>query len=95
MGFEDGFVLVFTFLHSLSLSPHPSIKSSWNISVVKFLLEKLKHELVSNHHNYTDKELKGKMRVNKNTSLVSCLDFVVRAYLEHFYLLSNPYTLCW
>uniref|UniRef100_A0A8D0DL11 HAUS augmin like complex subunit 4 n=1 Tax=Salvator merianae TaxID=96440 RepID=A0A8D0DL11_SALMN len=35
------------------------IKSSWNISVVKFLLEKLKHELVSNHHNYTDKELKG------------------------------------
>ncbi|XP_048373462.1 uncharacterized protein C14orf93 homolog isoform X2 [Sphaerodactylus townsendi] len=36
-----------------------SIKSSWNISVVKFLLEKLKHELVSNHHNYTDKELKG------------------------------------
>ncbi|KAJ7313121.1 hypothetical protein JRQ81_004391 [Phrynocephalus forsythii] len=36
-----------------------SIKSSWNISVVKFLLEKLKHELVLNHHNYTDKELKG------------------------------------
>ncbi|KAK9398219.1 putative protein C14orf93 like [Crotalus adamanteus] len=36
-----------------------SIKSSWNISVVKFLLEKLRHELVSNHHNYTDKELKG------------------------------------
>ncbi|ETE64663.1 putative protein C14orf93, partial [Ophiophagus hannah] len=35
------------------------IKSSWNISVVKFLLEKLKHELVSNHHKYTDKELKG------------------------------------
>ncbi|KAF7235946.1 hypothetical protein EYD10_17243 [Varanus komodoensis] len=36
-----------------------SIKSSWNISVVKFLLEKLKQELMSNHHNYTDKELKG------------------------------------
>ncbi|XP_060636015.2 uncharacterized protein C14orf93 homolog [Anolis sagrei] len=36
-----------------------SIKSSWNISVVKFLLEKLKQELVSNQHNYTDKELKG------------------------------------
>ncbi|XP_058038926.1 uncharacterized protein C14orf93 homolog isoform X2 [Ahaetulla prasina] len=36
-----------------------SIKSPWNISVVKFLLEKLKHELVSKHHNYTDKELKG------------------------------------
>ncbi|KAM3822629.1 uncharacterized protein C14orf93 homolog isoform 2-T2 [Vipera latastei] len=36
-----------------------SIKSTWNISVVKFLLEKLRHELVSNHHNYTDKELKG------------------------------------
>ncbi|XP_038597256.1 LOW QUALITY PROTEIN: uncharacterized protein C14orf93 homolog [Tachyglossus aculeatus] len=36
-----------------------SIKSSWNISVVKFLLEKLKQELVSSPHNYTDKELKG------------------------------------
>ncbi|XP_022277513.1 uncharacterized protein C14orf93 homolog isoform X3 [Canis lupus baileyi] len=36
-----------------------SIKSSWNISVVKFLLEKLKQELVTSPHNYTDKELKG------------------------------------
>ena len=37
-----------------------SIKSSWNISVVKFLLEKLKQELMVSPHNYTDKELKGK-----------------------------------
>nr|XP_045010418.1 uncharacterized protein C14orf93 homolog [Jaculus jaculus]XP_045010419.1 uncharacterized protein C14orf93 homolog [Jaculus jaculus]XP_045010420.1 uncharacterized protein C14orf93 homolog [Jaculus jaculus]XP_045010421.1 uncharacterized protein C14orf93 homolog [Jaculus jaculus]XP_045010422.1 uncharacterized protein C14orf93 homolog [Jaculus jaculus]XP_045010423.1 uncharacterized protein C14orf93 homolog [Jaculus jaculus]XP_045010424.1 uncharacterized protein C14orf93 homolog [Jaculus jaculu len=36
-----------------------SIKSSWNISVVKFLLDKLKQELVTSPHNYTDKELKG------------------------------------
>uniref|UniRef100_A0A8C3YR02 Chromosome 14 open reading frame 93 n=1 Tax=Catagonus wagneri TaxID=51154 RepID=A0A8C3YR02_9CETA len=36
-----------------------SIKSFWNISVVKFLLEKLKQELVTSPHNYTDKELKG------------------------------------
>ncbi|XP_007536750.2 uncharacterized protein C14orf93 homolog [Erinaceus europaeus] len=36
-----------------------SIKSSWNIAVVKFLLEKLRQELVSSPHNYTDKELKG------------------------------------
>uniref|UniRef100_A0A8C3S3D0 Uncharacterized protein n=1 Tax=Chelydra serpentina TaxID=8475 RepID=A0A8C3S3D0_CHESE len=36
-----------------------SIKSSWNIGVVKFLLEKLRHELVTSQHNYTDKELKG------------------------------------
>ncbi|XP_054433784.1 uncharacterized protein C14orf93 homolog isoform X2 [Pteronotus mesoamericanus] len=36
-----------------------SIKSSWNISVVKFLLEKLKQELMTSPHNYTDKELKG------------------------------------
>ncbi|KAM5235842.1 uncharacterized protein C14orf93 homolog isoform 2-T2 [Ctenodactylus gundi] len=36
-----------------------SIKSSWNISVVKFLLEKLKQELITSPHNYTDKELKG------------------------------------
>ncbi|KAM4809061.1 uncharacterized protein C14orf93 homolog [Rhinophrynus dorsalis] len=36
-----------------------SIKSSWNISVLKFLVEKLKQELVSNIHHYTDKELKG------------------------------------
>ncbi|XP_052047461.1 uncharacterized protein C14orf93 homolog [Apodemus sylvaticus] len=36
-----------------------SIKSSWNISVVKFLLEKLKQELTASPHNYTDKELKG------------------------------------
>lgn len=36
-----------------------SIKSSWNISVVKFLLEKLKQELLASPHNYTDKELKG------------------------------------
>uniref|UniRef100_A0A8D0G3H3 Uncharacterized protein n=1 Tax=Sphenodon punctatus TaxID=8508 RepID=A0A8D0G3H3_SPHPU len=37
----------------------PSIKSSWNISVVKFLLERLRHELAASPHNYTDKELKG------------------------------------
>ncbi|XP_014460824.1 uncharacterized protein C14orf93 homolog [Alligator mississippiensis] len=36
-----------------------SIKSSWNIAVVKFLLEKLRQELVTSQHNYTDKELKG------------------------------------
>ncbi|XP_072006556.1 uncharacterized protein C14orf93 homolog [Engystomops pustulosus] len=36
-----------------------SIKSSWNISVLKFLVEKLKQELVSSNHRYTDKELKG------------------------------------
>ncbi|XP_049624572.1 uncharacterized protein C14orf93 homolog [Suncus etruscus] len=36
-----------------------SIKSSWNISVVKFLLEKLKQQLVTSPLNYTDKELKG------------------------------------
>ncbi|XP_008838116.1 uncharacterized protein C14orf93 homolog isoform X1 [Nannospalax galili] len=36
-----------------------SIKSSWNISVVKFLLEKLKQELMTSPHNYADKELKG------------------------------------
>ncbi|XP_053324325.1 uncharacterized protein C14orf93 homolog [Spea bombifrons] len=36
-----------------------SIKSSWNISVLKFLVEKLRQELVSSIHNYTDKELKG------------------------------------
>ncbi|XP_039353142.1 uncharacterized protein C14orf93 homolog isoform X2 [Mauremys reevesii] len=36
-----------------------SIKSSWNIGVVKFLLEKLRHELAMSQHNYTDKELKG------------------------------------
>uniref|UniRef100_A0A8D0G2Q8 Regulator of thyroid function and cancer n=1 Tax=Sphenodon punctatus TaxID=8508 RepID=A0A8D0G2Q8_SPHPU len=41
-------------------SPSPfSIKSSWNISVVKFLLERLRHELAASPHNYTDKELKG------------------------------------
>lgn len=49
-----------------------SIKSSWNISVVKFLLEKLKQELVTSPHNYTDKELKGeKDRVNLHPSLSS------------------------
>uniref|UniRef100_H3B649 Chromosome 14 open reading frame 93 n=1 Tax=Latimeria chalumnae TaxID=7897 RepID=H3B649_LATCH len=36
-----------------------SIKSSWNISVVKFLVEKLKTELLARSHRYTDKELKG------------------------------------
>ncbi|MEE6516080.1 hypothetical protein FKM82_025293 [Ascaphus truei] len=36
-----------------------SIKSSWNISVLRFLVEKLKQELVSNIQHYTDKELKG------------------------------------
>ncbi|CAH2294507.1 Hypothetical predicted protein [Pelobates cultripes] len=36
-----------------------SIKSSWNISVLKFLVEKLRQELVSSIHHYTDKELKG------------------------------------
>ncbi|XP_018411614.1 PREDICTED: uncharacterized protein C14orf93 homolog [Nanorana parkeri] len=36
-----------------------SIKSSWNISVLKFLVEKLKQELVSSAHRYADKELKG------------------------------------
>ncbi|XP_053558279.1 uncharacterized protein C14orf93 homolog [Bombina bombina] len=36
-----------------------SIKSSWNISVLKFLVEKLKQELVSSINHYTDKELKG------------------------------------
>ncbi|XP_073488531.1 uncharacterized protein C14orf93 homolog [Aquarana catesbeiana] len=36
-----------------------SIKSSWNISVLKFLVEKLKQELVSSANHYTDKELKG------------------------------------
>uniref|UniRef100_A0A8C8RUJ8 Chromosome 14 open reading frame 93 n=1 Tax=Pelusios castaneus TaxID=367368 RepID=A0A8C8RUJ8_9SAUR len=36
-----------------------SIKSSWNMAVVKFLLEKLRHELVTSQHNYTEKELKG------------------------------------
>ncbi|XP_072271221.1 uncharacterized protein C14orf93 homolog [Pyxicephalus adspersus] len=36
-----------------------SIKSSWNISVLKFLVEKLKQELVSSANRYTDKELKG------------------------------------
>ncbi|KAM3940267.1 uncharacterized protein C14orf93 homolog [Leptodactylus fuscus] len=36
-----------------------SIKSSWNISVLKFLVEKLKQELMSSSHRYTDKELKG------------------------------------
>ncbi|XP_067389203.1 uncharacterized protein C14orf93 homolog isoform X1 [Emydura macquarii macquarii] len=36
-----------------------SIKSSWNMAVVKFLLEKLRHELVTSPHNYTEKELKG------------------------------------
>lgn len=49
-----------------------SIKSSWNISVVKFLLEKLKQELVTSPHNYTDKELKGeKDQVNLHPSLSS------------------------
>lgn len=49
-----------------------SIKSSWNISVVKFLLEKLKQELVTSPHNYTDKELKGeKDGVNLHPSLSS------------------------
>ena len=49
-----------------------SIKSSWNISVVKFLLEKLKQELVTSPHNYTDKELKGeKDWVNLHPSLSS------------------------
>ncbi|OCT98028.1 hypothetical protein XELAEV_18010255mg [Xenopus laevis] len=36
-----------------------SIKSSWNILILKFLVEKLKQELVSSIHHYTDKELKG------------------------------------
>ncbi|KAM8960276.1 uncharacterized protein C14orf93 homolog [Pelodytes ibericus] len=36
-----------------------SIKSSWNISVLKFLVEKLRQELASSIHHYTDKELKG------------------------------------
>ncbi|XP_069094331.1 uncharacterized protein C14orf93 homolog isoform X2 [Pleurodeles waltl] len=36
-----------------------SIKSSWNMSVVKFLVEKLRQELVSSGHHYTDRELKG------------------------------------
>ncbi|XP_074838527.1 uncharacterized protein C14orf93 homolog isoform X1 [Carettochelys insculpta] len=36
-----------------------SIKSAWNIGVVKFLLEKLRHELVTSQNSYTDKELKG------------------------------------
>ncbi|XP_043914488.1 uncharacterized protein C14orf93 homolog [Protopterus annectens] len=36
-----------------------SIKSSWNITVVKFLVEKLKLELAKSSHHYTDKELKG------------------------------------
>ncbi|KAH1182277.1 hypothetical protein KIL84_010031 [Mauremys mutica] len=35
------------------------LSSSWNIGVVKFLLEKLRHELMMSQHNYTDKELKG------------------------------------
>ncbi|XP_074838528.1 uncharacterized protein C14orf93 homolog isoform X2 [Carettochelys insculpta] len=35
-----------------------SIKSAWNIGVVKFLLEKLRHELVTSQNSYTDKELK-------------------------------------
>lgn len=42
-----------------ALVSSPSIKSSWNIAVVKFLLEKLRQELVTSQHNYTDKELKG------------------------------------
>ncbi|KAG8455457.1 hypothetical protein GDO86_001586 [Hymenochirus boettgeri] len=36
-----------------------SIKSSWNMSVLKFLVEKLKQELASSINRYTDKELKG------------------------------------
>ncbi|XP_069489939.1 uncharacterized protein C14orf93 homolog isoform X2 [Ambystoma mexicanum] len=36
-----------------------SIKSSWNMSVVKFLVEKLRQELMSSGHHYTDRELKG------------------------------------
>ncbi|XP_063769629.1 uncharacterized protein C14orf93 homolog isoform X2 [Pseudophryne corroboree] len=36
-----------------------SIKSSWNISVLKFLVEKLRQELVCSMQHYTDKELKG------------------------------------
>ncbi|XP_067837622.1 uncharacterized protein C14orf93-like [Heptranchias perlo] len=36
-----------------------SIKSSWNICVVKYLVEKLKTQLALSHHHYTDKELKG------------------------------------
>lgn len=57
------------FIHSLC----GSIKSSWNISVVKFLLEKLKQELVTSPHNYTDKELKGeKNQVNSHFILFPC-----------------------
>ncbi|XP_072350837.1 uncharacterized protein C14orf93-like, partial [Scyliorhinus torazame] len=36
-----------------------SIKSSWNIGVVKYLVEKLKGQLVLSSHHYADKELKG------------------------------------
>lgn len=59
------------FIHSLLFCG--SIKSSWNISVVKFLLEKLKQELVTSPHNYTDKELKGeKNQVNSHFILPPC-----------------------
>ncbi|XP_041036899.1 uncharacterized protein C14orf93 homolog [Carcharodon carcharias] len=40
-------------------SPPYSIKSSWNIGVVKYLVEKLKSQLALSTHHYTDKELKG------------------------------------
>ncbi|XP_067881434.1 uncharacterized protein C14orf93-like isoform X1 [Heterodontus francisci] len=36
-----------------------SIKSSWNIGVVKYLVERLKSQLTHSSHHYTDKELKG------------------------------------
>ncbi|XP_038644105.1 uncharacterized protein C14orf93 homolog [Scyliorhinus canicula] len=41
------------------LLSHDSIKSSWNIGVVKYLVEKLKGQLVLSAHHYADKELKG------------------------------------
>ncbi|XP_060678185.1 uncharacterized protein C14orf93 homolog [Hemiscyllium ocellatum] len=36
-----------------------SIRSSWNIGVIRFLVEKLKVQLAVSSHHYTDKELKG------------------------------------
>ncbi|GCC45652.1 hypothetical protein chiPu_0029629, partial [Chiloscyllium punctatum] len=36
-----------------------SIRSSWNIGVIRFLVEKLKIQLAVSSHHYTDKELKG------------------------------------
>ncbi|XP_028649560.2 uncharacterized protein C14orf93 homolog [Erpetoichthys calabaricus] len=36
-----------------------SLHSAWNMSVVKFLVEKLKAALISSTHKYNDKELKG------------------------------------